>query len=139
MGKKMSLLLALAMGAAVGLTGCGETTVAVKNGLPQEFSAYDGETLASTITINDVQCNVTDNKLSVEVLGECTYVNEDLVVEDVVQAAPSIDVRLLDEDGKEVSSQLGQVHLTLTEGQEIKESYTFTLSDSGTYTVELYD
>lgn len=136
--KRVAGMLAGIMVLSLGLTGCGETTATVKNSLPQEFSAYDGETLASTITINDVQCSVSDNTISVEVVGSCTYVNQDCTVEGIVTAAPSIDVRLLDEDGKEVSSQLGQMHLTLTEGQEIEESYTFNVSDSNAYTVELY-
>lgn len=67
------------------LAGCGETTVTVKNSLPQEFSAYDGETLASTITINDVQCSISDNTISVEVVGSCTGQQHLLFLKEVVK------------------------------------------------------
>lgn len=131
------LAVVAAMGTAVLLTGCGgETTVSVKNSLPQEFSAYDDDEISSTITITDINCSVEENEISVKVTGECTYVS-DVYADGDVFSTPSIDAVLLDKNGNEVDKKLGDVRLSLIEGETIEEEYSLHVSDADEYTVEI--
>lgn len=135
------VMCGIALTAVIGtfalMTGCGgKTTVSVKNSLPQEFSAYDGDEISSTIAITDVNCSVEENWVSVKLTGECTYVS-DVYAEGDIFATLSIDAILLDKNGNEVDKQIGHVRLSLTEGETIEEEYSLHVSDVDDYIVEI--
>ncbi|MGN0629867.1 MAG: hypothetical protein ACI4JN_00930 [Ruminococcus sp.] len=129
------IALAAVMGTSVLLTGCGSATVTVKNSLPQEFNKNEGDEIASTITINDINCDIDGETLSVKVSGECTYVSDTYNEGDLVPSS-SIDAVLLDKDGNVVSRQMGNVRLSIAKGEAIEEEFSFTISNEE-YVVEL--
>ena len=140
--KKTAGLLVVAMGLSLALTGCGETTVQVE-GLPQEFHAYeDNGDVNSTVTIDNVDYTIEDDPylkkqqdITVTVSGSYTYVNE----EEEVTHAPEIEVQLVDKKGNATdTNHVGKVSITKKEvGEAYEDTYTFSVSKGGEYTVEL--
>lgn len=140
--KKTIGLLVAAMGLSLVLTGCGETTVQVE-GLPQEFHAYeDSGDVNSTVTIDNVDYTIEDDPylkkqqdITVTVSGSYTYVNEDATA----TQAPEIAVQLVDKKGNATdTNHVGKVSITKKEvGEAYEDTYTFSVSKGGAYTVKL--
>lgn len=112
-------------------------------GLPQEFHAYeDSGDVNSTVTIDNVDYTIEDDPylkkqqdITVTVSGSYTYVNEDATA----TQAPEIAVQLVDKKGNATdTNHVGKVSITKKEvGEAYEDTYTFSVSKGGAYTVKL--